>query len=333
MIDVVVIGAGPSGLFSVFMCGMQKLKCHIIDPLPFIGGQCAALYPEKPIYDIPAYPSISAGELINQLKKQIEPFQPEISLGEKILSIKKIHAKEWLIEGDRGTVIKSRSIIIAAGAGAFGPNRPPLKNIYDFEPHCIHYAVTDRLQYTNKHLVIAGGGDSAVDWAINLCQIAASVSIVHRRDKFRCHPGSEDVLKHLVEKGKISLIAPYQLDALEGQFGQLKAVQVKSLSDDTKRLPADFLLAFFGLSTDLGAISEWGLSIDKKHISVDPTTSATSQSGVYAVGDISSYPHKNKLILCGFAEAAQAAHAIRRFLYPDERTHFEYSTTSGIPNI
>jgi thioredoxin reductase (NADPH) len=305
MIDVAVIGAGPSGLFSVFMCGMQKLKCHIIDPLPFLGGQCQALYPQKPIYDIPGFPSIRAEELIHRLKEQIQPFAPYCSLNEKVCKITQEKEGAWCLEGDRGTVIEARSVIIAAGLGAFGPHRPPLEDIETFEPDYVHYSVIDPSLYSGKNIVIAGGGDSAVDWGIELSKIAQSVTMVHRRNTFRCHPHSEEELKKKVQEGRINLITPYQLHSLEGENGILKTVTIKSLQNEIKILEADYLLPFFGLSTDLGIIEE--LTFDKKSIPVDPTTSATALPGLYAVGDVSSYPHKNKLILCGFAEAAQGS--------------------------
>jgi thioredoxin reductase (NADPH) len=331
--DVVIIGAGPVGLFSVFECGMLKLNCHVIDALSMIGGQCAALYPEKPIYDIPAHPQITGEALIENLRQQIEPFNPTYHLGQQVTTIASDDeaGKSWLIATSTGSQIRTKTIIIAAGVGAFGPNRPPLAGIEDFEGTSIHYYVKSRESYRDKNIVIAGGGDSAVDWALSLSEVAKHVSVVHRRPKFRAAPESEARLKALADSGAIDLVIPYQLSGLEGTNGQLTKVMVQSLEGDTKALIADVLLPFFGLSMNLGPIAEWGLGLENHHITIDPATGATNRPGIYAIGDIATYPNKLKLILNGFAEGAQAAHAIRKFLYPEEILHFEYSTTKGLP--
>lgn len=331
--DVVIIGSGPVGLFSIFECGMLRLDCHVIDALDAIGGQCAALYPEKPIYDIPAHPQVTGAELIDNLERQIRPFNPTFHLGQQVISIDQLdqEGKSWKIKTSKDVEIHCKSIIIAAGVGAFGPNRPPLPGIENYEGGAIQYYVKSRESYRDKKIVIAGGGDSAVDWAISLSEIASRVSVVHRRAKFRAAPESEARLHELAQKGIIDLVTPFQLDSLEGNGKSLDAVVVKSLDGTIKRIEADHLLPFFGLSMNLGPIAEWGLGMDKSHIQVDHLTSATNRPGVYAIGDIATYPHKLKLILTGFAEGAQAAHAIRRFIYPDEIIHFEYSTTKGVP--
>jgi thioredoxin reductase (NADPH) len=329
--DVVIIGAGPVGLFSVFECGMLRLSCHVIDALTVIGGQCAALYPEKPIYDIPAYPCITGADLIENLRQQIAPFNPTYHLGQQVTAITPDINGEWLTATSKGIQIRSKAIIIAAGVGAFGPNRPPLAGIEAFEGTSVHYYVGSRESYRDKTIVIAGGGDSAVDWALSLSEVARRVHVVHRRPKFRAAPESEARLKALAEAGTIELVVPYQLAGLEGQEGRLSKVIVQSLEGDTRALEADILLPFFGLSMNLGPIATWGLGLDNHHITVEPATSATNRPGIYAIGDIAAYPHKLKLILSGFAEAAQAAHAIRRFIYPEEVLHFEYSTTKGLP--
>jgi thioredoxin reductase (NADPH) len=328
--DVVIIGAGPTGLFAVFECGTHKLKCHVFDALEVIGGQCAALYPEKPIYDIPAYARVTGEELVQNLEAQIAPFNPQIHLSEQVVSVTKT-ADGFTIEGSKGTVVECRAIIIAAGVGAFGPNRPPLAHLEEFEASSVHYCVKSRATYAGKDIVIAGGGDSAVDWALSLSEIAKSVSLVHRRPKFKAAPESEARLKQLADAGVISLVIPYQLSALEGDNGVLSAVVVETLDGQKQTLKADYLLPFFGLSMNLGPILEWGLGMDKSHIRIDPMTGATDTPGIYAIGDVATYEHKLKLILTGFAEAAQAAHAIRAYLYPDETVHFEYSTTKGVP--
>lgn len=330
--DVVIIGAGPVGLFSIFECGMLRLKCHVIDALDSIGGQCAALYPEKPIYDIPAHPKVTGAELVENLHQQCLPFNPTFHLGHQVTHIEQLDeaGKSWRITTSKGTVIESQAIIIAAGVGAFGPNRPPLSNIEQFEGHSVHYYVKSREKFKDKHVVIAGGGDSAVDWAISLADLAASVSIVHRRPKFKAALESEARLNNLAQQGRISLVTPYQLEGLEGNDNKLTKVLVKSLDGERQSLQADYLLPFFGLSMNLGPIAEWGLGLERSHIAIDPLTAATNRPGIYAIGDIATYQHKLKLILTGFAEASQASHAIRSFLYPNEIIHFEYSTTKGV---
>jgi thioredoxin reductase (NADPH) len=331
--DVVIIGAGPVGLFAVFECGMLHLKCHVIDALDRIGGQCAALYPEKPIYDIPAHPHITGADLIKNLHQQIAPFTPTFHLNQQVVSLTcdDEFGKTWTVTTATGTIIQTKSIIIAAGVGAFGPNRPPLEGIEAFEGTSVHYYVNARETYRDKNIVIAGGGDSAVDWALSLSEIARRVHVVHRRPKFRAAPKSESRLKALAETGQIDLVIPFQLAGLEGTQGHLTKVIVQSLTGETRALDADVLLPFFGLSMNLGPISEWGLGLDNHHITINPATGLTSRPGIYAIGDIATYPHKLKLILTGFAEAAQTAHAIRHVLYPEEILHFEYSTTKGLP--
>lgn len=331
--DVVIIGAGPVGLFAIFECGMHTLKCHVFDSLESIGGQCAALYPEKPIYDIPAHPAINGADLIEHLDQQTKPFSPIYHLNEQVVSLHKLNdsTHQFEIEGSKGTRVQCHAVILAAGVGAFGPNRPPLPNIELYEEKSIHYCVKSKEFYRNKDIVIAGGGDSAVDWALSLAEIAKSVSVVHRRAKFKAAPESEAKLKALDAAGKISLIVPYQLKSLVGDTGVLSEVIVETLDGQSKNLKADYLLPFFGLSMNLGPILEWGLATEKNHISIDPLTAKTSIPGIYAIGDVATYPHKLKLILTGFAEAAQAAHAIRHQIRPDEVIHFEYSTTKGVP--
>ena len=328
--DVVIIGAGPVGLFSIFECGMNKLSCHVIDALQTVGGQCRALYPEKPIYDIPAHPSILAGELIDKLEAQAAPFNPTFHLDQQARRIEK-NEEGWLIETSAGVQIQCKAMIIAAGVGAFGPNKPPLEGIEQYEPAHIHYYVKHMDLFTGQKLVIAGGGDSAVDWALALKNKAEKIYMVHRRDKFRAAPESVSQLKEAAEKGEIELVTPYQLSGLVGENGVLRGITVTDLEGEERLLEADHLLAFFGLSMDLGPVSEWGMALQKKHIEVNFQTCETNLKGVFAIGDVATYPNKQKLILTGFAEAAQAAHAIRELVYPGETFHFEYSTTQGVP--
>lgn len=330
-VDVAIVGAGPVGLFCVFECGMLDMRCAVLDALDAPGGQCIALYPEKPIYDIPGYPEISAGDLVAKLLDQAKPFNPVFRLGRPVTSLAKT-ATGFRLAAPGNVAVEAGAVIIAAGVGAFGPNRPPLANLAQFEASgAVQYLVKRRDDFAGKRLVIAGGGDSAVDWALSLAPVARSLAVVHRRDKFRAAPDSERRLRTLAGEGKIELIVPYQLDAIEGSAGKIEAVVVKSLDGKSRRLAADVLLPFFGLAQDLGPIAGFGLNVERNLITVDPATCATNIKGVFAVGDIVAYPGKLKLILSGFAEAAQAAHAARAHLRPGETFHFEYSTTRGVP--
>src|SRR3954463_5666596 len=330
-VDVAIIGAGPVGLFAVFECGMLDMGAHVFDALPAPGGQCAALYPEKPIYDIPGYPRIDAAELIDRLMEQAAPFRPEFHLGAAVAGIAAVGDGGFAVETASGKRVVARAVLIAAGAGAFGPNRPPLAGIADFERKSVFYLVRRREDFRGKRVVVAGGGDSAVDWALSLAEIAERVLVVHRRPRFRAAPQSAALLQRFAEEGRIDLVIPYQLHALEGANGQLSAVVVADLAGDTRRLDADCLLPFFGLATELGPLAGWGLDIEHHHIRVDPATCATSRPGIFAIGDIATYPGKLKLILSGFAEAALASHAIHPRVYPGQALHFEYSTTKGVP--
>jgi thioredoxin reductase (NADPH) len=328
--DVAIIGAGPVGLFAVFECGMLKMKCHVIDALESSGGQCVALYPEKPIYDIPGYPSIEAAALITKLEEQAAPFHPTFHLGHRVEKLTR-SGEDWRVETDQGAVIEARAVIIAAGCGAFGPNRPPLAGLEHYEGKSVFYLVKRREDFRGKKVVIAGGGDSALDWTLGLADVAERIYVVHRRPKFRGAPESVARMEALAKEGRIDLVVPYQLHGLVGSEGRLEAVEVSTLDGAVKRLEADILLPFFGLAMDLGPIAHWGLNLERNHIAVDPKTCATSAPGIFAVGDIANYPGKLKLILCGFSEVAMAAHAIYPLIHPGEALHFEYSTTKGVP--
>ncbi|MBM3523645.1 MAG: NAD(P)/FAD-dependent oxidoreductase [Alphaproteobacteria bacterium] len=330
--DVAIIGAGPVGLFAVFECGMLKMRCHVVDALDVAGGQCAALYPEKPIYDIPGYPRIDAAALIDRLQEQAAPFAPVYHLGQRVETLT-ADGEDWRLTTSRGTTIIARAVIVAAGVGAFGPNRPPLARLAEFEGTAVHYLVRKREDFRGKRLVIAGGGDSAVDWTISLAEVAAHIDVVHRREKFRAAPESVAKMQALAAAGRISLVTPYQLDSLEGAGGRLSAVVVKDLDGAARRLPADHLLAFFGLAQNLGPIAQWGLALERNLVKVDPATCATATPGVHAIGDLVTYPGKLKLILTGFAEAASAAHAIHPRVFPGEALHFEYSTSKGVATL
>ena len=328
--DVAIVGAGPVGLFAVFELGMLQLSSVLIDALAEPGGQCAALYPEKPIYDIPAHPAIGAGDLIAALEQQIAPFHAPRLLGRRVQGLAG-GPGSFTLTTDQGDTVQAKAVLIAAGAGAFGPNRPPLEGLPAYEATgAVRYYVRRREELRGKRVVIAGGGDSAVDWALALKDMAR-VAVVHRRPKFRAAPDTAAQLDAAAERGELELVIPYQLHALHGAAGRLDAVEVATLRGETRRLPADVLLPFFGLSMDLGPIAGWGLDRELHHVKVDPATCQTSLPGVFAIGDVASYPGKLKLILQGFSEAAMAAHAIFPLVHPDQALHFEYSTTKGVP--
>ncbi|MFB9969998.1 NAD(P)/FAD-dependent oxidoreductase [Pseudoroseomonas cervicalis] len=330
--DVAIIGAGPTGLFAVFECGMLRMKCVVIDTLEAIGGQCAALYPEKPIYDIPAHPAIAGAELIARLEEQAAPFAPIYLLGRRVDALAQRPEGGFELRTSRDEVVRAKAVILAAGAGAFGPNRPPLNDLPAYEASgAVRYLVARREEFRNKRVVIAGGGDSAVDWALSLKDIAAKVTVVHRRPKFRAAPESVAQMEAAAARGEIDLAIPYQLHGLRGEDGALSEVVLATLKGEEKAVPADHLLAFFGLSMELGPIAEWGLGLERSHVTVEPSTCMTSLDGVHAIGDIATYPGKLKLILQGFAEAAMAAHAIHPRVFPGEALHFEYSTSKGVP--
>ncbi len=332
--DVAIVGAGPVGLFAIFECGMLKMTTCVIDALDSLGGQCAALYPDKPIYDIPGFPRVSGQELVDRLAEQAAPFQPSYHLKQRVEAAEQANGG-WRLTTSSGSVFEAKAVIVAGGAGAFGPNRPPLEGIEAYEGTSVFYYVNRPERFRDRTLVIAGGGDSALDWTLALADIAAKIYVIHRRPKFRGAPDSVAKLHALAEapEGKVELVIPYQLDSLEGdaESGRLDAVVVRDFEGGTRRLEADSLLPFFGLSMDLGPIADWGLSLDKHHITVDPTTCASNLDGIHAIGDIATYPHKLKLIATGFSEAAMAAHAIYPRIFPDSELHWEYSTTKGVP--
>ncbi|MEA1937928.1 MAG: NAD(P)/FAD-dependent oxidoreductase [Pseudomonadota bacterium] len=324
--DIAIIGAGPAGLFAAFECGLLKMKSHVIDALSAVGGQCVALYPEKPIYDIPGYPSIESCVLVEKLAEQAGTMQPVYHLGQQVTELTRIEGG-WRLTTSTETVIEAKAVIVAAGVGAFGPNRPPLEGLEEYEDRCIHYFVKSRADFAGKKVLIAGGGDSAVDWALSLSEIAQSVAIVHRRNKFRAAPESAERLDRLAAEGKIQVVTPYQLAGLEGEGGKLTAVKVATLDGEEKIIEADQMLAFFGLKNEIGPVKNWGLELVGNQIKIDPASNATNLPGVFAIGDIASYPGKLKLILSAFAEAARAAHSAFAVAFPDEAMHFEHSSS------
>ncbi|MBK1662133.1 NAD(P)/FAD-dependent oxidoreductase [Paracraurococcus ruber] len=329
--DVAVIGAGPVGLFAVFECGMLRMRCVVVDALDAIGGQCSALYPEKPIFDIPAHPQIEGAALIERLETQAAPFNPLYLLGRRVERLRGLDGT-WELGTSAGDQIRARAVILAAGAGAFGPNRPPLDGLAGYEASgAVRYLVARREDFRGKRVVIAGGGDSAVDWALSLKEIAARVTVVHRRPKFRAAPESAARLDEAAARGEVEMAIPYQLHGLAGDGTRLSGVVLSTLKGETKTVEADHLLPFYGLSMELGPIADWGLGLERTHIAVTPATCETNLSGIHAIGDIATYPGKLKLILQGFSEAAMAAHAIHPRVFPGEALHFEYSTTKGVP--
>ncbi|WP_168464218.1 NAD(P)/FAD-dependent oxidoreductase [Wolbachia endosymbiont of Ctenocephalides felis wCfeT] len=328
--DIVIIGAGPVGIFTAFQAGMLDMKCHIIDILDQEGGQCTALYPEKPIYDIPGYPVITAQGLIEKLIAQASPFEPTYHLNQKVERIVNNNDQSFTVVTNKKTEIKCKAIIIAAGNGMFEPNRPPLDSILEYENKTVFYSISKISKFQDKIIAIAGGGDSAADWTVELSKIVKKIYMIHRRKEFRCAPETKNKLESLVEEGKIELVVPYQLYELVGNNGQLSALVVKNITtQEEKKIPADFLLPFFGLSMNLGPINNWDIKLEHSRIVVDPATLKTNRDGIYAIGDIATYPGKLKLILNGFAESAMACYDVYKRIH-NSPVNFQYSTTKGI---
>ncbi len=331
--DVVVIGAGPVGLFGVFECGMLKMKCHVVDTLDSVGGQCTALYPEKPIYDIPGFPRVEACELIERLKQQAAPFEPVYHMGQTAIDLRSLDDGTFAVQLSSGACIIAKAVIIAGGAGTLGPNKPPLPGIDIYEGRHVMYRVARIDELRGRRVVVAGGGDSAVDWALALTGIAEHVMLVHRRSKFRAAPASVDALHAAHQAGRLELVTPYQLQALEGDGRTLHGITVRTEAGEERLLQADLLLALFGIATELGPITGWNLAMEHQQIRTIPGTSETTRPGIYGAGDISTYPGKLKLILTGFAEVAAAAHHIFPRVHPGEVLHLEHSTTVGLPRM
>ncbi len=326
--DIIIIGAGPCGLFTVFEAGLIKLRCHLIDTLPLAGGQCAEIYPKKPIYDIPGYPEILAGELVNNLMEQIAPFNPGFTLGERAESIEKVNGK-FIVTTNKGTMHTAPVIAIAGGLGCFEPRKPPIHNILDFEDKGVEYIIKDPDLYKDKRLVIAGGGDSALDWAIFLSDIAQEVSLVHRRTDFRGALDSVEKVHHLVDEGKIHLFTNSEVIGIKGD-NQLSSVVIHHKTEGEVIKETDHFIPLFGLSPKLGPIAEWGLNIDKNAIEVDTFDYSTNIPGIYAIGDVNTYPGKLKLILCGFHEATLMVQSAFKKVYPDKKVQFKYTTVNGV---
>jgi thioredoxin reductase (NADPH) len=327
--DICVIGAGPVGLFSVFEAGLLKMRCHLVDVLPQIGGQLSEIYPKKPIYDIPGYPEIKAEELVERLHKQILPFKPTFSLGERVERLEKTDENDFLITTSEGTEIKAKVVVIAGGLGCFEPRKPEVERLEHFEGKGVVYMVKDPDKFRNKKLVIAGGGDSALDWSIYLTDIAQSVTLVHRNESFRGAPDSTEKVFHLAKEGRLNLLLNSNLHSLQGN-GVLNGVEIINKQGVVNMVEADYIIPLFGLSPKLGPIAAWGLNIDKSAIEVSTLDYSTNVPGIYAIGDINTYPGKLKLILCGFHEAALMAQSAFKHVYPNQKLSFKYTTVNGI---
>ena len=327
--DICVIGAGPVGLFSVFEAGLLKMRCHLVDVLPVIGGQLSEIYPKKPIYDIPGYPEIKAEDLVENLRQQILPFKPTFTLGERVETLIKSDDGDFVLVTSDRTEIKARVVVIAGGLGCFEPRKPELARLDYFEGKGVDYIVKDPEKFRSKKLVIAGGGDSALDWAIHLTEIAEQVTLVHRNESFRGAPDSTEKVFHLAKTGRLNLLLNSNLHALEGN-GVLKSVDIISKQGVVSKIEADYMVPLFGLSPKLGPIGEWGLNIDKSAIEVNTLDYSTNVSGIYAIGDINTYPGKLKLILCGFHEAALMAQSAFKHVHPNQKLSFKYTTVNGV---
>ncbi|MBX2837352.1 MAG: NAD(P)/FAD-dependent oxidoreductase [Gammaproteobacteria bacterium] len=328
--DVVIIGAGPVGLFQVFELGLQNLECQVVDALPYAGGQCAELYPDKPIYDIPAIPMCTGLELTNSLLEQIKPFDPTLHFDQTVSVLEKRGEHEFFVATEKGLEFHCKAIVIAAGAGSFTPVKLRLDGIDQFEGSQMFYRIRDKTQHAGKDLIILGGGDSALDWAIDLADSAKSITVVNRTERFRAAEASVEKMFALEKAGKLKVLLGAS-SAYEVENGKLISLTIVLRDEDKTELtlPLDELLVFFGMSPKLGPIENWGLELERKLIAIDQTTFETSETGIYAVGDVSTYPGKKKLILSGFHEAAMCAFAIKQSLEPDKKINVQYTTTSS----
>lgn len=328
--DIIIIGAGPTGLFAVFEAGLLKLKCHLIDALPQPGGQCSEIYPKKPIYDIPAYPEILAGDLTDKLMEQCKQFQPGFTLGERAETVEKQEDGSFIVTTNKGTKHKAPVVAIAGGLGSFEPRKPLIDNIVDYEDKGVEYMIKEPEMYRDKAVVIAGGGDSALDWSIFLADVAKSVTLVHRRNEFRGHLDSVEKVQELKNEGKINLITPAEITAINGN-GKLESVEITKKDEAPITLETDHFVPLFGLSPKLGPIANWGLEIEKNAIKVNNALDyQTNIPGIFAIGDVNTYPGKLKLILCGFHEATLMCQAAYQIINPGKRYVLKYTTVSGV---
>lgn len=327
--DAVIVGAGPVGLFQVFELGLLGLKADLVDSLAQVGGQCSELYPEKPIYDIPAWPTIGAQELVDKLKEQIRPFEPGVHLHQEVTEFEALDGGRFRVLTSKGTEFDAGSVVIAAGLGAFQARRLRARGLDELKATNVHYKVTDRKQFGGKRLIILGGGDSALDWTLDLAEVADHITLVHRRTEYRAQPASVAKMKQLVEQGKVTEQQGTVGEAI-GVPGRIDALELNTLEREKVRIGGDEVLVFWGLAPDLGPIANWSLEIEKKQIPVDTEKFQTSIPGVFAVGDINTYPGKKKLILSGFHESALAAFGVQKHLNPEARQFLQYTTTSPI---
>jgi len=326
--DVLIIGAGPCGLFAVFELGLLDMKVHLIDILDKVGGQCAELYPEKPIYDIPGIPTISGQGLTDQLMEQIKPFGPTFHLGEMVEKVEKIGDPGFRVTTDAGKVFECKVVVISAGGGSFQPKRPPVPGIEAYEGSSVFYAVRKMDHFRDKELLIVGGGDSALDWTLNLHPIAKRVTLLHRRDEFRAAPHSVEQMRALIGSDRFELKLG-QVTALEGEGGKLAGATIKGNDNSVTKIACDAILPFFGLTMKLGPVANWGIELENNLVPVETSAFETSVPGIFAIGDINTYPGKLKLILCGFHEGALMAQKAHRYVYPDKRLVFQYTTSSS----
>ena len=330
--DILIIGAGPTGLFAVFEAGLLKLKCHLIDALPQPGGQCSEIYPKKPIYDIPGFPEVLAGDLVDNLMEQIKPFEPGFTLGERAETIDKLDDGSFVVTTNNGTKHAAPVVVIAGGLGSFEPRKPPIPNIKDYEDKGVSYIIRDPEAYRNKRVVIAGGGDSALDWSIFMADVASEVALVHRRKDFRGALDSVEKVEELSKLGKIKLITDAEVVDLKGE-NDLEAVVIRHKDEarGEELKETDHFIPLFGLSPKLGPIADWGLEIEKNAIKVNNAYDyETNIPGVYAIGDVNTYPGKLKLILCGFHEAAIMCQSAYQKIFPDKKYVMKYTTVSGV---
>jgi len=329
--DIAIVGAGPVALFAIFEAGLLKMRCHLIDYLPQVGGQLSEIYPKKPIYDIPGFPSVLAQELVDNLVKQAEPFNPGYTLGERIESLEKRGEKDFLLTTNLGTQINAKVIVIAGGLGCFEPRKPEVEGLEKFENgKGINYMILDPEKYRNKKMVIAGGGDSALDWTIFLSEVCSELTLVHRSESFRGAPDSVNKVIQLAEAGKIKLHLNTNLNFVSGN-GKLNSVAITNSKTNVQEIiSTDHLIPLFGLSPKLGPIEHWGLNIDKNAIEVNTDDYSTNIEGVYAIGDINTYKNKLKLILCGFHEAALMAHSAYKYINPGIKYTMKYTTVNGV---
>ncbi|MFN8713143.1 MAG: NAD(P)/FAD-dependent oxidoreductase [Bacteroidota bacterium] len=329
--DLIIIGAGPVGLFAVFEAGLLKMRCHLIDYLPQPGGQLSEIYPRKPIYDIPGFPTVLAQELIDNLLQQAAPFKPGFTLGERVETIQKIDECNFQVTTNLGTVVSGKAVVIAGGLGCFEPRKPEVKGLDAFENgKGIHYFVREPEYFRNRKVVIAGGGDSALDWTLQLASVCSSLTLVHRSDQFRGVPDSAERVKALAESGLINLLLHTSVENVNG-LGRLSTVSVKNLNTQAIHdIEADELIILFGLSPKLGPASHWGLDIEKQAVVVNPEDYSTSVKGIYAIGDINTYKNKLKLILCGFHEAAMMSHSAYKYINPGVHYTMKYTTVNGV---